>query len=385
MTKRARWIAVVAGSCAVLLGAAACSSSGGSGGSGDKSYKIGVILPLTGPAADIGKDYKALAEVFRTVDPVAKKLNSTYVFCDDKTSSDGAVSCAQKLKRQDRVDIVYGPIIAGPQAAAAAVFGKDIASVTSSPDVYPEANTPVFSASGNSHGFTRATLKFAKDQGWQRVAILATNDATGQRSIDDINAENKSIGLDIFTERMGPTDSDASAQLNRLMQHHPQYIWLASTGASVGVGLKGLKQLNVNIPTALIWSNTTNAFLAAAKNAFPTNTYFAMAPSWLPDQVQDKARADQIRAFQEAYKKKTGEPISFVVQGGYDGFQLVATALANTGSDPQKVKSYIESLSSFQGLNWKLSFSPSKHAGGDADSYVMMRYDATSNSWSLPS
>jgi branched-chain amino acid transport system substrate-binding protein len=393
-------IVLLAGLSALSLGLTACSSSGAGGGDGastsggrsgssnaasGKSYKIGVILPLTGPAADIGKDYQALAEVFKSVDPVGKALNSTYVFCDDKTSPDGAVACAQKLKQQDKVDIVYGPIIAGIQAAAATVFGDNIPSITSSPDVYPASNTPVFSASGNSHGFTTATLQFAKDHGWQRVAILATSDATGQTAIDDINDANKTIGLDISVERMGPTDTDATPELNRLLQKKPQYIWLASTGASVGVGLKGLKQLGANIPTALIWSNTTNSFLAAAKDSFPSQTYFAMAPAWLPDTLTDKTRADQIKAFQAAYKDKTGEPISFVVQGGYDGFQLLFDALSKVSSNVAKVKSYIESLRSFQGLNWALSYSPTKHSGGDEKSYVMMQYTASSNTWTLGS
>ena len=92
------------------------------GATGDKSYKVGVILPLTGPAAAIGTDFKTGLEVFRDIDADAQGLEIEYVVCDDKSTPDGAAACARQVVQQDKVNMVSGPVISGTHAGARPVL-----------------------------------------------------------------------------------------------------------------------------------------------------------------------------------------------------------------------------------------------------------------------
>lgn len=367
-----------------LTATAACggaSSSGSSSDSGD--YKVGVILSLTGPAAAIGSDFKAGLEVFEEIDESADGLDIEYVVCDDKSTPDGAAACARQVIQQDRVNMIYGPVISSTHAGATPVLLTGPPALTPSPYASAEPGTPVFSAAGNALDLDTTTLQHAKEQGYERVAVLATTDTTGETAVTNVEQANEQLGLDISIERMGPTDVDASAQLNRLLQSDPEYIYVATSGAATGVALKGLEQLGVDLPTVLIWSNTSNAFLEAVAPLLPSETLYPIPPSWLPTELDDSERARQITAFQEGFEERTGEPVSFVVQGGYDAFQLIAQSLKEAGGDKEDLMAYLEGLDDYQGLNWNLSYSPENHLGSTTGNYTMMKL--AEGDWSLAS
>lgn len=373
-----------AGAVALLaVAAAACGGSSDNTASGDTSgapsgnefYKAGVILPLTGPAAAIGADFNIALEVFGDIDPTVEDLDIEYVVCDSKTSPDGASACARKLIQQDDVNMIYGPVIAGAHAGAKPVLLTGPPSISPSPSAEAGAGEPIFSASGNSVDLDTTTLQFAADRGYRRVAVLATTDTTGETSVANLEQANEELGLELAVERMGPTDVDATAQLNRLLESDPEYVYLAASGAAAGVGLKGLKQLGADLPTALLWSNTTNAFFEAAAPVLPTETLYAMPLSWLPDELADEERAEQVRAFQAAFEERAGAPVSFIVQGGYDAFQLIGQSLAEAGGEKEDIMDYLENLDEFQGLNWTLSYSEKVHIGPLSGNYTMLQYD----------
>lgn len=351
-------------------------------GSGE-SFKVGVILPLTGPAASIGADFEAGLKVFGEIDPTAAQMDIEFVVCDDETTPDGASSCALRLSQQDNVDMIYGPVISGMHAGATPVLAGGPPSVTPSPYVSVEEGDPIFSAAGRASDLDRTTLEYAAERGFERVALLATTDTTGETAVQNIQAANEDLGLDIAIERMGPADVDVSSQINRLLETDPEYVYIGASGAAVGVALQGFSQAGSDLPTALIWSNTTKGFLDAAGPVMPTETLYGVAPSWLPENIDDPERAQLIRDFQEAFEAEAGVPPSFVVQGAYDAFQLIAAALLNTGGDSDAIVEYIEGLTDFQGLNWLLSYSETNRLGSESGNYVMMRYDPDSGSWSL--
>jgi branched-chain amino acid transport system substrate-binding protein len=348
-----------------------------------KSFKVGAILPLTGPAGAIGQDFEAALRVFERIDPTAAKINIEFVVCDDGTTPDGASACALRLIQQDRVDMIYGPVISGLHAAATPVLAGGPPSMSPSPYISVEQGDPIFSAAGRATDLDRSVLQFAADRGYSRVAVLATTDTTGETAVKNLQAANASIGLSVAIERMGPGDVDVSAQANRLLETDPEMVYIASSGAATGVALQAFAQLEADLPTALIWSNTSPAFLRAAGPVMPSETLYALAPSWLADNVADADRARLITAFKDSFEQESGAKPSFLVQGGYDAFQLIASALLTVGNDKAAIVNYLENLTDFQGLNWQLSYSATNHLGKDTGNYQMFRYDPASGNWSL--
>jgi len=279
--------------------------------------------------------------------------------------------------------MIYGPVISGLHAAATPVLAGGPPSLSPSPYISVEQGDPIFSAAGRATDLDRTTLQFAADRGYERVAILATTDTTGETAVQNLEAANESIGLSLAIERMGPGDVDVSAQVNRLLETDPQYVYIASSGAATGVALQGFAQLESDLPTALIWSNTSPAFLEAAGPLMPSETLYALAPSWLAENIEDAARAQLITDFKDSFEEESGAQPSFLVQGGYDAFQLIASALLAVGNDRDAIVAYLEGLTDFQGLNWSLSYSAENRLGNDTGNYVMFRYDASTGNWSL--
>lgn len=379
-TSTRRRMAAVAALAVVLAGCGGGAAEAPTGPG--EGYRVGVILPLTGPASAIGNDFNTALEVFREIDPAARELQIEYIVCDDRTTPDGAAACARKLVQQDRVNMVYGPVIGGSHAGARPVLSAGPPSVTPSPYATTEPGDPIFSAAGNSVELDRVTLELAAERGLERVAVLATTDLTGETAVQNLETANAELGLQLAVERMGPTDVDASAQLNRLLESDPQYVYVATSGAAAGVALKGLKQLGADLPTALIWSNTTNGFLQAAGPDMPTETLYAVSAAWDPDTLDDPARAEQVRTFQTAFEERAGAPVSFVVQGAYDAFQLIVSALGTAGGEPDAISAHLDGLTGFQGLNWRLDYTADRHRPEPDGNYVMMRYDPVGGTWS---
>lgn len=367
----------------VLTATAACGGETGSSDNGSGDYKVGVILSLTGPAAAIGSDFKTGLEVFEDIEEDTAGPDIEYIVCDDKSTPDGAAACARQVIQQDQVNMIYGPVISSTHAGATPVLLTGPPALTPSPYASAEPGTPVFSAAGNALDLDTTSLQFAKDRGYERVAVLATTDTTGETAVNNVEQANEELGLDLSIERMGPTDVDATAQLNRLLASDPEYIYVATSGAAAGVALKGLKQLGADLPTVLIWSNTSSAFLEAAAPVLPSETLYAIPPSWLPTRLDDRERAQQITTFQKEFEKRTGEPVSFVIQGGYDAFQLIAQSLKEAGGDKEDLMAHLEGLDNFQGLNWTLSYTPDNHLGSTTGNYSMMKY--SEGDWSFAS
>lgn len=374
--------AAVGVTCLILVaGTSACADDGGSGG-GD-APRVGVILSRSGPAAALGEDIEAALDAFKEIDPTTADLDIQYVTCDDKSTPEGASACARKLVQEDPVDMIFGPVIGAIHAKAAPILQSGPPSITPSPYVVPPPDSPIFSVYGSADDMNHTIVQHAADRDYKRMALLATTDQTGTIAVKNIEKSAGQLGVDVAVERFAADDVDATAQLNKLLDTDPDYVYVAASGAAAGVALKGLKQLDADLPTALAGSNTSADFFAAASKAFPTETLFAVTPSWLPDDLDDAERADQVRKFQKAFEKASDAPPSFVVQSVYDSFQVIAQALDKAGTDRDDIVKYMEGLDDSQGLNWKISFSESKHNVSTRGNWTMARYDSAQGNWSL--
>src|SRR5947208_15573614 len=102
-TKRRRLLA--AATAVVLMVAAGCSSSSSSGtrsGSGGKTFTVGVLTDLTGPAAS-GNQTSPQGVKAGAVYASQQGYTIKYVVADTTTNPSAVLSAAQKLVQQDHV------------------------------------------------------------------------------------------------------------------------------------------------------------------------------------------------------------------------------------------------------------------------------------------
>src|SRR5919197_987113 len=101
----------------LLLLTAGCNrdGSGGTNPGGGETYKIGVVAPLTGPAAEAGIALRQGAQLAADeingaggVDVAGKKVKLELTFEDSTSKPEVGVSVAEKLLGRDKVRLLVG-------------------------------------------------------------------------------------------------------------------------------------------------------------------------------------------------------------------------------------------------------------------------------------
>jgi branched-chain amino acid transport system substrate-binding protein/neutral amino acid transport system substrate-binding protein len=164
----------------------ACQTAGGGG-----QLKIGTLLPLTGDLAQYGQPMQDSANLLvETVNDCGGVMGQPVqlVAEDDQTQPAAGANGMTKLAEVDQVGAVIGA--AGSAVSAAAV---DIAVRNQVVQISPSSTSPSFTdraQKGDFNGFWfrtappdnfqgEALAQLAKEQGFQRVAVLAVNNDYG--------------------------------------------------------------------------------------------------------------------------------------------------------------------------------------------------------------
>lgn len=76
--------------------------------------KIGAIMSITGPTAALGVGYRS---AFATFPAEIAGKSVTYIIRDDASDGTAAVSIAQRMISEDRIDALIGPALTSSAAA----------------------------------------------------------------------------------------------------------------------------------------------------------------------------------------------------------------------------------------------------------------------------
>lgn len=357
---------------AIVLTAAACggdeedSGSAASGGEAPEEYVVGLITEQTGPAAAVGAVFERAQRLYFEQNPEIDGVPVRLVVCDDGSVPDQAANCARQLTQEDGAHVILGPNIAGPHRGAYPIFAAGSAiAITGSPYAQTAPDTPIFSASNRSAAIPQESFRFAAEQGWDKIGIIATTDITGEAGVAESEGPAEELGIEIEVERMDPTDTSANAQMASLRDSQPDAIAIWMSGAPVGVVFKALQQLNMtDIPVFLIWSSLTEGFMSAVAADLPENTYVAAGAYALPENREDSERAAEIEEFSSAYEEEYGAEPDFVSLAAVDSAQLAAETLAASQGDLEAGIEYIEGLEDHNLFVWNVSYSAEDHSGG---------------------
>jgi len=128
--RRRRLVPVVAATVALVLAAAGCSrsSGGGSSGSANKTVKLGVIAPLTGPLAAVGLGIKNGADLaVKQANQKGTVKGYTIVLDaqDDTATAATGANAANKLASDPLVAGIVGPLNSSVAQQAAPVLAQN--------------------------------------------------------------------------------------------------------------------------------------------------------------------------------------------------------------------------------------------------------------------
>lgn len=317
------------GAMSILAG---CSSNGGDSGSasGDASFKIGTIGPLTGANASYGKSVTQGVELgckdFSTKElPLASKAE------DDQADGEKAVNAFNTLLDWGMQALV-GPTTTGASVAVAAECGNDPKTFMITPSASSEDVTDgkdcVFQVcfTDPNQGVNAAKFLAQKYADEKFVLFYNSGDAYSSGIADSFKAQAAESKLEVVDEETFKDDSATSFtnQLTKAKQAGATMIFAPIYYTPASVLLKNAKDMGYDM--TLMGTDGMDGLLSV--EGFDTSLAEGVL-LMTPFSADDEKNADFVKAYKDAYDET---PNQFAADA-YDCVHAIAEAIDRAGID----------------------------------------------------
>ena len=346
-------------------------------------YEITVIAPMTGTAAFLGKEE---ANAFDALQATVNKHGGIrgrdikFTVQDDQSVVQNAVQLLNGALAR-KVPVVLGSTTTAACSAMAPLIANGPVVYCFSPGVHPPDGSYMFSASISTADYLIATIRYLRGKGWRKIALMTSNDATGQdadRGFEDaINTpENRGTVSLVEHEHFNLSDISVAAQMQHIKASGAQTVIFWTVGTAFGTLLREAVNAGLTIPEVTSAGNLNYAQLESYQSFMPNNLYI-MAPPWAAPNAYPNANFRTYAAgYLDAFKA-TGVRPDEGQSLAWDSGSIVLDALRHLGLDasPAAIRAYIAGLQGFIGINGQYDFKAIPQRGIGIDWLVMVRWD----------
>lgn len=360
-------------------------------GAEEQPIRIGAFFALSGPAATIGTPTKLVAQM--VVDRINKfggidgrKLD--LVVGDTESEPTKALMEAKRLVEKEKVVAVIGPTRTDEGLAVKPYF-EDTAHV---PVIMTIGGDPVIA--GGKFGPFRWTFKtpqrtsvavkkvydHLRSRKMTKVAILTASDGFGKDGLAWLDQLAPEFGIEIVArEVFAVSDTDMTPQIIKTRETGAEALICWTIGPAGARVARNVKQLGLTIPLIQCHGQPDPKYIElageAAEGSIMPSTKL-MVVDQLPDSDPQKAVIqDFIRMYTEEYKYDKQYPINTHSGYAWDAIYLLANALRQVGSDPEKLRAAIETTQGYVGVSGVFNLTPEDHNGLGTDSMVMVKVE----------
>jgi branched-chain amino acid transport system substrate-binding protein len=349
---------------------------------------IPVILPLTGPGAFIGQTHQKTMQILADVvnkEGGIKGRPVKFDYLDDQTSP--AVAKQLGTQAQTQSPIVLGSSLSAMCQALAPVFESGPVNWCFSPAIFPPKGSYVFSTSASTKDLLIATVRFFREKGWKKFALLASQDASGQDGVNDTAEalklpENSGMSL-VATERYNGSDVTATAQVTRIKAAGPQALIIWAPGTPFATGLRAVQDIGLDVPVLSTSANMVAKQLEQYGAFMPKTLYFAGVTY-----AAGIAQNPRVKHAQDVYyaaMKAAGVTPDLQTGLPWDTGMMAVEALRKLGptATGAQVRDYIAGLKDYPGILGMYDFTKVPQRGVGLDAVVMMQW--TGSGWATSS
>lgn len=324
------------------------------------TVKVGVILPLTGPNADIGRQtLNGIEFALEKLGATAPKIELSVQ--DTLGKPEGAAQAMNKLVTSDKVSVVVGEIMSSNTIAASAIAqsskipllspgstndtitkGKDFVSRICFIDSFQGKVMAKF-ASGELKAKT-AVMLVDSDADYSRglaASFKQAFEAAGGKIIDEVSYSQK--------------DTDYKGQLIKLRKQKPDVVFVPGYYSQVGVIFRQARELKIE--SKFLGGDgwdSPDLFKIAGKSA---------SGHYMSNHFSHEDTDPRVQGFVASYKKKYGRDPNAFGALGYDAIMIVHAAVKAAGSaDPAKIKDAINATKDFQGVTGQITLDADRNA-----------------------
>ena len=332
-----------------LLGAVAVGALALAPARAEDTFKIGLIVPMTGGQASTGKQIDNAIKLYMKQhgDTVAGKKVEV-ILKDDGALPDKTKTAAQELIVNEKVNV-----IAGFGVTPAALAAAPLATQGKIPEVVMAAGTSIITEKSPYIVRTSFTLPqsstiigdWAVKNGIKKVATLTSDYAPGNDALASFKEHFTAGGGEIVEEVKVPlANPDFAPFLQRMKDAKPDAVFVFVPAGQGGNFMKqyaerGLDKAGIKVigPGDVMDDDLLNGMGDAALGAVTAHIYSAAHPS------------QTNKDFVAAYKKEFNQRPGFMAVGGYDGIHLIYAALQKTGGNADGDK-LVEAM---KGMAWE--------------------------------
>ncbi|WP_243357939.1 ABC transporter substrate-binding protein [Fundidesulfovibrio terrae] len=319
--------------------------------------RIGVDIPLTGAAADIGNYLLwgveiALEEANREGGALGRAIEATIL--DDETSPDKAAENATRLIGQDKVAAVLGPANSGNALAIIPLMQQArkplmllTASATKLTLIYRDApENYIFRATLPDREQIRALIAWASGQ-FSRIAIACDTTPYGQLARQDMVDLLAEKGLSpVAVVQFDQGDLDMTAQARELSRTPAEAVAVLSLSPEVAAFVRSADAVGYR-PRFI---GQYPFFLRSVKD-LPVRLSNGLT-GVLGSAPEDSPKARELdHLVRSRYRHEGYYPFKFV-EAAYEGAKITVQAIRAAGSeDGEAIRRALESLERFEGVS----------------------------------
>lgn len=371
--------AVTATLATVAFGAApALAATGG------PPVEITAILSTTGPNGFFGSaEARALGAIESAVN-AGGGINGRpvkFAILDDQSSPQITVQLLSGLLG-GKTGIFLGPSFPAGCFAALPVIGKNgPVGLCLNPSGHPAPGSYEFALYADSTQVAAGVLRYFRERGITRIALLDANEASGRDGDVAFNwafrlPENKGLQL-VAQEHFNPSDSTVTAQLTAIKAANAQAIVSYTVGLPFGTVLRGMRDAGMDLPVATTGGNMTPEQMHQYASFLPSDVLFGGTIAWAPGDIGPGPIHDAQSAYVAALHKAGLEPQAPYVTV-WDPAMLVVDALRKLGpdADAAHLRDYLAGLHGWTATQGVFDFTAFPQHGVGVNSVLIMRWDA---------
>jgi branched-chain amino acid transport system substrate-binding protein len=352
-------------------------------------YEINVVTPATGSGAYLGKSYK------ETFDALTVAINRSggikgrpvaFVLNDSQTSPQTGLQIVNGLiAKHARVFIDGGPsTVCG--ASVPVVQNSGPVDYCLSPVIHPPSGSYVFSAGLSSVDQARLAVRYYRERGWTKLAMLSSTDTTGadlehQTDLALADAENKGVQI-VTRDHFNGTDLSVAAQIARIKSSAAQAVLVWTTGTPFGTVVRAMKDAGLGLPVLTTNSNMTYAQMSAYADTLPAQMYFPALLALTPEATGKGPLHDAQQNYLAAFKAVGVHPDEGHILA-WDPTMIVVTALRSLGPDATatQIRDFILHLHGWVGVDGVYDFSSGNQRGVADNAAAIARWSPAKGTW----
>lgn len=316
--------------------------------------EIGIIVPLTGPAANHGKDLMdgfnmAFDERSRYID--TSKYEIKLIIQDSQSSPQGGVNALQNI-----ININSPVVVIGPVASSVMLAMIPIAEQNKVPLFSPAASSPKITNSGK-YIYRMSLLapeqaellsEYAIKNGISKMGILYINDETGNSYMKAFEDKFTSKGgAIVIKESYDKKGIDFRTQIIKLKGAGIDGVFIPGVPRTTGLILKQAKELGLDIVFLGNYGTEGADLLTAAQGAAEGFVYAS-----IPINIR----------FKEKFKLHYNKDVTIGAALGYDALNIVMSIVNDIGSDRELFINNLSQLKNFKGVTGTTTLLPNHDA-----------------------